>query len=238
MAQHGKRYREAGKLVTHGTLYDPEAAVGLFKQMPAAKFNETVEVHIRLGIDPKQADQQVRGTVVLPHGTGKSVRVLVFARGEKVKEAQEAGADHVGLDEFTAKIQGGWLEFDIAVATPDVMSAVGRLGRVLGPRGLMPNPKAGTVTFDVGRAVREIKAGKIEYRVDRFGILHIPLGKSAFSAEALKENFEALMGAVVRAKPASSKGQYLRSITLASTMGPGIRIDPAKASTAAAAGAA
>ncbi len=234
MAKHGKRYLEASKLIEHGKLHDPETAVSLFKQMPTAKFNETIEVHIRLGIDPKQADQQVRGTVVLPHGTGKSVRVLVFAKGEKVKEAQEADADHVGLEEFVEKIQGGWLEFDIAVAAPDVMSVVGRLGRVLGPRGLMPNPKAGTVTFDVGRAVREIKAGKIEYRVDRFGILHIPVGKSSFPAQALLENFTTLMTAVVRSKPSSSKGQYLRSITFASTMGPGIRIDPAKASTAAA----
>ncbi len=238
MARHGKRYREASKAVEHGKLYDPETAVSIFKQMPTAKFDETVEVHIRLGIDPKQADQQVRGTVVLPRGTGKPVRVLVFAKGEKVKEAQDAGADYVGLEEFVEKVQGGWLEFDIAVATPDVMNVAGRLGRVLGPRGLMPNPKAGTVTFDVGRAVREIKAGKIEYRVDRFGILHIPLGKSSFSGPALLENFTTLMSAVVRAKPSSSKGQYLRSVTIKSTMGPGVRIDPAKASTAAVAGAA
>jgi len=233
MAQHGKRYREASKAVEHGKLYDPETAVSTFKQMPIAKFDETVELHIRLGIDPKQADQQVRGTVVLPHGTGKSVRVLVFAKGEKVKEAQEAGADYVGLEEFVEKVQGGWMEFDTAVATPDVMNVVGRLGRVLGPRGLMPNPKAGTVTFDVGRAVREIKAGKIEYRVDKFGILHVPLGKASFSAEALLENLTTFLNAVVRAKPSSSKGQYLRSITLKSTMGPGIKIDPSKASTAA-----
>jgi large subunit ribosomal protein L1 len=238
MARHGKRYREGAKLVEHGRLYDPETAVNLFKQMPPAKFNETVEVHIRLGVDPKQSDQQVRGTVVLPHGTGKSVRVLVFAKGEKVKEAQEAGADYAGLEEFVEKIQGGWFDFDIAVATPDVMNVVGRLGRVLGPRGLMPNPKAGTVTFDVGRAVKEIKAGKIEYKVDKFGILHIPIGKSAFPAEALQENLTTLMAAVMRAKPASSKGQYLRTVTIAPTMGPGIRIDPAKASTAAKAGAA
>ncbi len=238
MAQHGKRYREAAKLVEHGTLYDPETAVTLFKQMPAAKFDETVEVHIRLGIDPKQSDQLVRGTVVLPHGTGKSVRVLVFAKGEKVKEAQEAGADYAGLEEFAEKIQGGWFDFDIAVATPDVMNVVGRLGRVLGPRGLMPNPKAGTVTFDVGRAVKEIKAGKIEYKVDKYGLLHIPLGKSSFLGPALLENFNALMSALMRSKPASSKGQFLRSVTIASTMGPGIRVDPAKASTVATAGAA
>lgn len=235
MANHGKRYREAAALVEQGRLYDPQTAIDLFKQMPRAKFDETIEVHIRLGIDPKQADQQVRGTVVLPHGTGKSLRVLVFARGDKVKEAQEAGADYAGLEEFVEKIQGGWLEFDTAVATPDVMNVVGRLGRILGPRGLMPNPKAGTVTFEVGRAVREIKAGKIEYRIDRTGILHVPLGKSSFPASDLLENFATLIGAVVRSKPASSKGQYLRSITLASTMGPGIPIDPAKAQTVIAA---
>lgn len=230
MAQ-SKRYREASKLVEHGRLYDPASAVTLLKQMPTAKFDETIEAHVRLGIDPKQADQQVRGTVVLPHGTGKSVRVLVFSKGDKVKEAQEAGADYAGLEEFAEKIQGGWLEFDVAVATPDVMNIVGRLGRVLGPRGVMPNPKAGTVTFDVGRAVREIKAGKIEYRVDKFGILHLPLGKASFSTEALLENLGTLMHAVVRNKPAASKGQYLRSVSVASTMGPGIRIDPSKAET-------
>ena len=230
---HGKRYREASKNIAKGRLYPPEEGVRILKQMPTAKFDETVEVHVRLGIDPKQADQQVRGTVVLPHGTGKSVRVLVFAKGEKVKEAQEAGADYVGLEEFVEKIQGGWLEFDVAVATPDVMNVVGRLGRILGPRGLMPNPKAGTVTFDLNRAVREVKAGKIEYRVDRFGILHVPIGKLSFSEPALLENFTTLLNAVVRSKPASSKGQYLRSVSLSSTMGPGIRIDPAKASTVA-----
>jgi len=238
MAQHGKRYREAAKLITPGQQYDPEGAVSLIKQMPATKFDQTVEVSIRLGIDPKQADQQVRGTVVLPHGTGKSVRLLVFAKGEKVKEAEEAGADYAGLEEFVEKIQGGWLEFDVAVAAPDVMNVVGRLGRVLGPRGLMPNPKAGTVTFDLGRAVREIKAGKIEYRVDKFGILHVPLGKTSFSEQALVENFTTLMVAVMRSKPASSKGQYLRSITLSATMGPGVDIDPSKTSALAVAGAA
>ncbi len=230
MAQkHSKRFREASKLVNRAQLHEPSAALALLKQVPAAKFDETVEAHIRLGVDPKQADQQVRGTVVLPHGTGKSVRVLVFAKGEKVKEAQEAGANHAGLEEFVEKIQGGWLEFDVAIATPDVMNVVGRLGRVLGPRGLMPNPKAGTVTFDVGRAVKEVKAGKIEYRVDRFGILHVPLGKASFSADALLENFSTLVHAIVRSKPAASKGQYLRSISLTSTMGPGVRVDPTKA---------
>jgi large subunit ribosomal protein L1 len=238
MPKHGKRYREAAKLLSDGQLYDPETAVSLLKQMPGTKFDQTIEVSIRLGIDSKQADQQVRGTVVLPHGTGKSVRLLVFAKGEKVKEAQEAGADYVGLEEFVEKIQGGWLEFDVAVAAPDVMNVVGRLGRVLGPRGLMPNPKAGTVTFDLARAVREIKAGKIEYRVDKFGILHVPIGKASFSEQALLENFTTLMTAVVRAKPAASKGQYLKNISLSGTMTPGIRIDPSKTVSLAVAGAA
>ena len=238
MARHGKRYREAAKLVTEGQLYEPAAAVSVFKQMPPTKFDQTVEVSIRLGIDSKQADQQVRGTVVLPHGTGKSVRLLVFAKGEKVKEAQEAGADYVGLEEFVEKIQGGWLEFDVAAAAPDVMNVVGRLGRVLGPRGLMPNPKAGTVTFDLARAVREIKAGKIEYRVDKFGILHVPVGKASFSEQALLENFTALMTAVVRAKPAASKGQYLKSVSLSGTMTPAISIDPSKTTSLVTAGAA
>jgi large subunit ribosomal protein L1 len=238
MARQGKRYREAAKLITEGQLYDPGVAVSLLKQMPPTKFDQTVEASIRLGIDSKQADQQVRGTVVLPHGTGKSVRLLVFAKGEKVKEAQEAGADYVGLEEFVEKIQGGWLEFDVAAAAPDVMNVVGRLGRVLGPRGLMPNPKAGTVTFDLARAVREIKAGKIEYRVDKFGILHVPIGKASFSEQALLENFTVLMTAVVRAKPPASKGQYLKSVSLAGTMTPGISIDPSKTTSLVTAGAA
>ncbi len=238
MAKHGKRYREAAKLVTPGQMYDPQTAVSVLKRMPNAKFDQTVEVSIRLGIDVKQADQQVRGTVVLPHGTGKSVRLLVFAKGDKVKEAQEAGADYVGLEEYVEKIQGGWLDFDVAAAAPDVMNIVGRLGRVLGPRGLMPNPKAGTVTFDLARAVREIKAGKIEYRVDKAGILHVPVGKASFTEQALLENFSELMSAVVRAKPASSKGQFLKSISLSTTMGPGVPIDPSKTGALAAAGAA
>jgi len=229
MAQHGKRYREALKHIEPEKLYDPQAAVAALKQVPRAKFDETVEAHIRLGIDPKQADQQVRGTVVLPHGTGKSVRVLVFAKGDKVKEAQEAGADYTGLEEFTEKVQGGWFDFDVAIATPDVMNVVGRLGRVLGPRGLMPNPKAGTVTFDIGRAVRETKGGKIEYRVDKTGIIHTAVGKASFSEQALAENFDTLINAVVRAKPSSAKGQYLKSISLSTTMAPGIKIDPSKA---------
>ena len=238
MANNGKRYREALKLVPKGQLSDPSTAVSLLKQMPGTKFDQTVEVSIRLGIDSKQADQQVRGTVVLPHGTGKSVRLLVFAKGEKVKEAQEAGADYVGLEEYVEKIQGGWLEFDVAAAAPDVMNVVGRLGRVLGPRGLMPNPKAGTVTFDLARAVREIKAGKIEYRVDKFGILHVPVGKASFSEQALLENLTTLLSAVIRANPAASKGQYLKTISLSGTMTPGIRIDPLKTTSLGVAGAA
>jgi large subunit ribosomal protein L1 len=233
MGEHGKRYREALKQIDTAKLYAPQAAVAALKQAPHAKFDETVEAHIRLGIDPKQADQQVRGTVVLPHGTGKSVRVLVFAKGDKVKEAQDAGADHAGLEEFTEKVQGGWFDFDVAIATPDVMNVVGRLGRVLGPRGLMPNPKAGTVTFDIGRAVREAKGGKIEYRVDKTAIIHAAIGKVSFSEQALAENFETLVNAVVRSKPASAKGQYLKSISISSTMGPGLKIDPAKAQAVA-----
>jgi large subunit ribosomal protein L1 len=238
MANHGKRYREALKLVPEGQLFDPSTAVSLLKQMPGTKFDQTIEVSIRLGIDSKQADQQVRGTVVLPHGTGKSVRLLVFAKGEKVKEALDAGADFVGLEEYVEKIQGGWLDFDVAAAAPDVMNVVGRLGRVLGPRGLMPNPKAGTVTFDLARAVREIKAGKIEYRVDKFGILHVPVGKASFSEQALLENITTLLSAVIRAKPAASKGQYLKSISLSGTMTPGIPIDPLKTAALGVAGAA
>lgn len=229
MPGHGKRYAEAAKSIDETTLYDPREAIRLVKQGAKAKFDETIEAAIRLGIDPKQADQQVRGTVALPAGTGKKVRVLVFAKGEKVKEAEAAGADYVGADEYIEKINGGWLDFDVAVATPDMMGTVGRLGRVLGPRGLMPNPKAGTVTFDLAKAVKEIKAGKIEYRTEKAGILHVPIGKASFTEEQLLANFTALLEAVMRAKPASAKGQYLRSITLSSTMGPGVKVDPAKA---------
>src|SRR2546425_2044682 len=228
MGQHGKRYLEGAKLVNPDTLYSPADAIRFIKQRPKAKFDENVDVAIRLGIDPKQADQQVRGTVALPAGTGKSVRVLVFAKAEKAKEAEAAGADSVGAEEFVEKIQGGWTDFDVAIATPDLMSLVGRLGRVLGPRGLMPNPKAGTVTFDIARAVKEIKAGKIEYRVEKAGILHTGIGKASFTEEQLLANLLALLEAVVRAKPASAKGHYLRSITLSTTMGPAVRVDPAK----------
>ncbi len=229
MATHGKRYAESAKLANEDTLYSPEEAIRILTQMPKAKFNETVEIAIRLGIDPKQADQQVRGTVALPAGTGKTVRVLVFAKGEKVKEAEAAGADYVGAEDFVEKIQGGWTDFDVAVATPDLMSVVGRLGRVLGPRGLMPNPKAGTVTFDITKAVKEIKAGKIEYRTEKAGILQAGIGKASFTAEQLLANFTALLEAVARARPAAAKGQFFRSITLSTTMGPGVKIDPAKA---------
>ncbi|MCL6552756.1 MAG: 50S ribosomal protein L1 [Firmicutes bacterium] len=235
MKRHGKRYITAATQVEARRLYGPEEAVRLVKATATAKFDETVEAHIRLGVDPKQADQQVRGTVVLPHGTGKSVRVLVFAKGEKAKEAEAAGADIVGAEDLVEKIQGGWLEFDVAVATPDVMSLVGRLGRILGPRGLMPNPKAGTVTFDLARAVREIKAGKIEFRLDKTGIIHVPIGKARFSETQLLENLAALLEAVVRARPAAAKGQYIRSLTLSATMGPGVRVDPAKAAAVRAA---
>jgi len=229
MARHGKRYLEASKRIDRTRLYDPEEAVRLLKQTATAKFPETVEAHVRLGVDPKHADQQVRGTVTLPAGTGKRVRVAVFAKGEKAKEAEAAGADVVGLEDLVEKVQGGWTEFDVAVATPDVMGVVGRLGRILGPRGLMPNPKSGTVTPDVGRAVREIKAGKIEFRVDKFGIVHVPIGKATFSEPDLLRNLAALIDALVRARPAAAKGQYLRSVTLTTTMGPGIKVDPAKA---------
>ena len=229
MREHGKRYTEAAKSIGSTTVYDPREALRLVKASAKAKFNETIDVAIRLGIDPKQADQQVRGTVALPAGTGKTVRVLVFAKGEKVKEAEAAGADYVGAEEFIEKINGGWLDFDVAVATPDLMGTVGRLGRVLGPRGLMPNPKAGTVTFDLTKAVKEIKAGKIEYRTEKAAIIHVPVGKGSFTEEQLLANFTALMDAIVRARPASAKGQYIRSITISSTMGPGVKVDPAKA---------
>ncbi|MDR7483731.1 MAG: 50S ribosomal protein L1 [Armatimonadota bacterium] len=232
MGRHGKRYLTAAKQVEPRRLYAPEEGIRLVRSTASAKFSETIEAHLRLGVDPKQADQQVRGTVVLPHGTGRSVRVAVFAKGEKAREAEAAGADVVGAEDLIEKIQGGWLEFDVAVATPDMMGLVSRLGRILGPRGLMPNPKAGTVTMDVGRAVRELKAGKIEFRLDKTGIIHVPIGKASFTEAQLLENFAALIDAVVRARPASAKGQYLRSVTLAATMGPGVRIDPAKAQVA------
>ena len=225
----GKRYVESAKLVDRTNLYDVEEAVSIIKKTANAKFDETIEAHIKLGVDGRHADQQVRGAVVLPHGTGKKVRVLVFAKGDKVEEAQAAGADFVGGQELVPKIQNeGWLDFDVVVATPDMMGVVGRLGRVLGPKGLMPNPKAGTVTLDVTKAVNDIKAGKIEYRLDKTNIIHVPVGKASFTEEQLADNFHTLMGAIVKAKPAAAKGQYLRSVTITSTMGPGIKLNPVK----------
>ena len=227
--KHGKKYREAAKLVDRAVQYDPADAMALVKKSATAKFDETVEVHIRTGCDGRHAEQQVRGAVVLPNGTGKTVRVLVFAKGDKVNEAEAAGADYVGGDELIPKIQKeGWLEFDVVVATPDMMGVVGRLGKILGPKGLMPNPKAGTVTMDVTKAIKDIKAGKIEYRLDKSNIIHCPIGKISFTEEQLMENFDALIGAVVKARPSALKGQYLRSVTLASTMGPGVKVSTAK----------
>lgn len=227
--KRGKKYTEAAKLVDRMTQYDVAEAIDLVKKTAVAKFDETIEAHIRLGVDGRHADQQVRGAVVLPHGTGKTVRVLVFAKGDKVSEAEAAGADFVGGEELIPKIQNeGWFEFDVVVATPDMMGVVGRLGRVLGPKGLMPNPKAGTVTMDVTKAVNDIKAGKIEYRLDKANIIHVPVGKASFSAEQLSENFNTIMDAIVKAKPSSAKGQYMKSVTIASTMGPGIKVSTAK----------
>ena len=227
--KNGKRYVESAKLVDRTNLYDVEEAVSIIKKTANAKFDETIEAHIKLGVDGRHADQQVRGAVVLPHGTGKKVKVLVFAKGDKVEEAQAAGADYVGGQELVPKIQNeGWLDFDVVVATPDMMGVVGRLGRVLGPKGLMPNPKAGTVTMDVTKAINDIKAGKIEYRLDKTNIIHVPVGKASFTEEQLADNFHTLMGAIVKAKPAAAKGQYLRSVTITSTMGPGIKLNPVK----------
>lgn len=227
--KHGKKYGEAAKLVDRATQYDPAEAIGLVKKTATAKFDETVEVHIRTGCDGRHAEQQIRGAVVLPNGTGKTVKVLVFAKDAKLDEAQAAGADFVGGDELIPKIQNeGWLDFDVVVATPDMMGVVGRLGKVLGPKGLMPNPKAGTVTMDVTKAINDIKAGKIEYRLDKSNIIHVPVGKASFSEEALAENYKALMDAIMKAKPSALKGQYLKSITLATTMGPGVKVSTAK----------
>ena len=227
--KHGKKYGEAAKLVDRATQYDPAEAIGLVKKTATAKFDETVEVHIRTGCDGRHAEQQIRGAVVLPNGTGKTVKVLVFAKGAKLDEAQAAGADFVGGDELIPKIQNeGWLDFDVVVATPDMMGVVGRLGKVLGPKGLMPNPKAGTVTMDVTKAINDIKAGKIEYRLDKSNIIHVPVGKASFSEEALAENYKALMDAIMKAKPSALKGQYLKSIALSSTMGPSAKVNPSK----------
>ena len=227
--KHGKKYNEAAKLVDRATLYDPADAIALVKKTAGAKFDETVEIHIRTGCDGRHAEEQIRGAVVLPNGTGKTVKVLVFAKGDKVNEAEAAGADYVGGEELIPKIQNeGWLDFDVVVATPDMMGVVGRLGKVLGPKGLMPNPKAGTVTMDVTKAIADIKAGKIEYRLDKQNIIHCPIGKVSFTEEKLNENFEALMEAIKKAKPSSLKGQYLRSVTLSSTMGPGVKVNVMK----------
>ncbi len=227
----GKRYVESAKLVDRANLYDVDEAVSILKKTASAKFDETIEAHIRLGVDGRHADQQVRGAVVLPHGTGKTVRVLVFAKGDKVAEAEAAGADFVGGDELVPRIQKeGWLDFDVVVATPDMMGIVGRLGRILGPKGLMPNPKAGTVTMDVTKAINDIKAGKIEYRLDKSNIIHVPIGKASFTEEQLADNFHTLIGAIIKAKPAAAKGQYLKSVVVSSTMGPGIKLNTVKLS--------
>ena len=225
----GKRYQEAAKLRDKTNLYEAPEAIALVKQVASAKFDETIEVHLKMGLDGRHADQQIRGAVVLPHGTGKKVRVLVFAKGEKADEAAAAGAEFVGAEELVPKIQKeGWLDFDKVVATPNMMSVVGRLGRILGPKGLMPNPKAGTVTMDIAKAVQELKAGKIEYRLDKTNIVHVPIGKASFTEEQLTENFQTLIDAIIKAKPAAAKGQYIRSATIASTMGPGIKLNTAR----------
>ena len=227
--KHGKKYNDSAKLIETGKFYDTEEAVAVAVKTGTAKFDETVEIHVRLGVDSRHADQQVRGAVILPNGTGKTVRTLVFAKGDKADAAKEAGADFVGSEELVAKIQNeNWLDFDVVIATPDMMGVVGRLGKVLGPRGLMPTPKAGTVTPDVAKAVTEAKAGKIEYRLDKTNIIHCPIGKVSFGAEKLKENLDALMAAIVKAKPASTKGQYIKSCVIATTMGPGIKLNVAK----------
>lgn len=229
MAKMGKNYIESAKLIDKNALYTPAESMELAIKTSKAKFDETIEVHVRLGVDPRHADQQVRGAVVLPHGTGKTVRVLVFAKGDKAKEAEAAGADFVGAEELVDKIQKeNWFEFDVVVATPDMMGVVGRLGRVLGPKGLMPNPKSGTVTFDVAKALSDIKAGKVEYRVDKTAIVHVGIGKKSFGVEKLQDNFHTLMEAIVKAKPAAAKGQYIKSVTIAATMGPGVKINPTK----------
>jgi large subunit ribosomal protein L1 len=235
MAQHGKKYLDAAKLVDRTKAYTPAEAAELVKQTSVVGFDPSIEAHIRLGVDPRHADQMVRGTIVLPHGTGKIVRVAVFAQGEKAQEALRAGADEVGGEDLVKKIEGGWLDFDVAVATPDMMGMVGKLGRILGRRGLMPNPKAGTVTFDIERAIGEVKAGRVEFKVDKGAIIHVAVGKASFSAEALASNLAVLLDAINRAKPAGAKGTYLKGVTIASTMGPGVRVDlPALLAAAAA----
>lgn len=227
--KRGKNYQDSVKLIDTATQYDPSEALELVTKMAKAKFDETVEVHVKLGVDSKHADQQVRGAIVLPHGTGKKVRVLVFAKGDKVKEAEEAGADYVGADEYIAKIQNeNWFDFDVVVATPDMMGTVGRIARILGPKGLMPNPKAGTVSMDVTKAIKDIKAGKIEYRLDKTNIIHCPIGKVSFGSDKLTENFNTLLGAIVKAKPAAAKGTYIKSCAVVSTMGPSVKVNSSK----------
>lgn len=226
MPKHGKKYKEARKQVDREKLYSPLEALTLVKEIAPARFDETVEVSVKLGVDPRHADQQVRGTVVLPQGTGKQVTVLVLAKGEAAEDAEKAGADYVGAEDLVEKIEGGWLNFDVAIATPDMMRVMGKLGRILGPRGLMPNPKTGTVTMETGRAVKEAKAGKVEYRTDKSGNIHVPLGKVSFEVGKLLDNFQTLINAVVKARPPAAKGQYLRNITVSSSMGPGVRINP------------
>jgi len=228
MPKRGKNYKNSLKEFDRAELYDTDQAMEIITKVSKAKFDETIEAHIRLGVDGRHADQQVRGAIVLPNGIGKSKTVLVFAKGPKATEAEEAGADYVGAEEMAQKIQSGWFDFDVVIATPDMMSVVGRLGKLLGPKGLMPNPKSGTVTMDVAKAIEEVKAGKVEYRLDKTNIIHTPIGKASFGAEKLTQNFEALMGAIIKAKPASAKGQYLRSVTVTPTMGPGVKINPAK----------
>ena len=228
MPKRGKKYLNALEKIDRNHLYEPDEALNLVKEIASANFDETVEVSVRLGIDPRHADQQVRGAVVLPHGTGKTRKVLVFAKGDKATEAADAGADYVGAEEMVKKVQEGWLDFEVAVATPDMMSMVGRLGKILGPRGMMPNPKTGTVTFDIERAVKEIKAGKIEFRADKTGIVHAPIGKVSFPVESLKENYTTLIETLIKARPAAAKGQYIRSVTVSSSMGPGVKINPVK----------
>ena len=227
--KRGKKYAEAAKTIDRAVVYDTAEAIALAKKVAVAKFDETIEAHIRTGCDGRHADQQIRGAVVLPHGTGKTVKVLVFAKADKIDEALAAGADYAGGEELIPKIQNdGWLDFDVVVATPDMMGVVGRLGRVLGPKGLMPNPKAGTVTMDVTKAINDIKAGKIEYRLDKTNIIHVPIGKASFTEEQLADNFQTLIDAIIKAKPAAAKGQYIRSATVTSTMGPGVKLNPAK----------
>jgi len=228
-ARHGKKYRDAAATLEDGRMYAPAEAMALVRQTAVTKFDSSIEAHVRLGVDPRHADQMVRSSVVLPHGTGKTRRIVVFAQGERAREALDAGADAVGGDDLVKRVQDGWMEFDVALATPDLMGMVGRLGKVLGPRGLMPNPKAGTVTFEIAKAIRDVQGGRVEFRVDRFGIVHVAIGKASFDDDELRDNFAALMDAIVRAKPQAAKGTYVKTVTVAATMGPGVHVDPVQA---------